>query len=123
MYCTKCGSPVSEGEKFCPSCGNAVKSGSSFEEGISSVGNYLKQTNTMVVLGFIVSCIAICLPILGAGGLILSAIGYKQIAGTNQKGKNLAIAGMVIGGILTLFILVAVPSIILFDMSMLNRLH
>lgn len=121
MYCKKCGRPLPEGEKFCSSCGNAVETEEQQGKS-SSIMDQIKQINTMVLVGFIVSCISPCFPLLGVAGLILSFIGYRQIAGTNQKGKNLAIAGMVIGGILTLLIvgafLLAFSSIIWLDSNL-----
>lgn len=56
--------------------------------------------NTLALVGFILSFF------ISVVGLILSIIGLIQINGANgmQKGKGLAIAGIIIGAIGTIFI-------------------
>ena len=60
-----------------------------------------QKTNGMAIAGF-VTAIACCSPV----GIILSSIGLSQIGkDPSQKGKGLAIAGLIIG-IISLFILI-----------------
>ena len=52
-----------------------------------------QKTNGLAIAGFVTS-LACCSPV----GIVLSAIGISQInKDANQKGKGLAIAGLVIG--------------------------
>lgn len=62
-------------------------------------------TNTMALIGFILSMSSFLLVITCVPGLIFSLIGLKQIREGNGEGKGLAIAGIVIGALYTLVIL------------------
>ena len=58
------------------------------------------KTNGLAIAGFVVSLVSMvlcCCGLLGLVGLILSAVGLSQINKKGQKGKGLAIAGLVIG--------------------------
>lgn len=61
--------------------------------------------NTMALVGFILSCASFLLFITALPGLVISVIGLKQIKEGNGEGKGLAIAGIVIGALYTLFII------------------
>lgn len=60
----------------------------------------------MSLVGFIVACVSIVINLYGAVGivaLILSVIGYNQAQTVNDKGKEFAIIGIIIGIISTLY--------------------
>jgi hypothetical protein len=61
--------------------------------------------NTMALVGFILSMSSFLLVITGLPGLIVSAIGLKQINDGRGEGKGLAIAGIVVGALYTLLVL------------------
>ena len=61
--------------------------------------------NTMALVGFILSMSSFLLVITGLPGLIVSAIGLKQINEGRGEGKGLAIAGIVVGALYTLLVL------------------
>lgn len=60
-----------------------------------------QKTNTMSLVGFILSIVSIvcCCCSFSGLALILSIIGLIQINKTNEKGKGFAITGIVVGGI------------------------
>ncbi|MBM3427663.1 MAG: DUF4190 domain-containing protein [Bacteroidetes bacterium] len=63
------------------------------------------DVNTMALVGFILSMSSLLLVLTGLPGLIVSAIGLKQINEGRGEGKGLAIAGIVVGAIYTLLVL------------------
>lgn len=67
--------------------------------------------NTMALIGFILSMSSFLLVITCLPGLIVSFIGLKQIREGNGEGKGLAIAGIVIGALYTLLILLYIALI------------
>lgn len=77
--------------------------------------------NGLSIAGFCVSCAAIffnrtLFGLAGIAGLILSIIGLRQCNARGDKGRGLAIAGIVIGAVLTLLvILLIVIAIIAMD--------
>ncbi len=65
-----------------------------------------KRTNTLAIIGFILSFIS------GIVGLIVSIIALAKIKKTGENGKELAIAGIIIGIIMTIIILLSLISVI-----------
>ncbi len=63
------------------------------------------DTNKLALIGFICSVASSFLFFPALPGLIMSIIGYKQIMQGNGTGKGLAIAGIVVGALYTLIIL------------------
>lgn len=61
--------------------------------------------NTMALVGFILSMSSFLLVITGLPGLIVSIIGLKQINEGRGEGKGFAIAGIVVGALYTLLVL------------------
>ncbi len=58
------------------------------------------KTNGLAVAGFVVSLVSLIINLWGIVGLvgtILSAVGLSQINSKGEKGKGMAIAGLVIG--------------------------
>lgn len=64
-----------------------------------------EDINKMALIGFICSVASSFLFFPALPGLIMSIIGYKQIMQGNGTGKGLAIAGIVVGALYTLIIL------------------
>lgn len=65
------------------------------------------KTPGMIIAGFVLSLVGLfCMGFLGIVGLILSAMGLKNFDPETQKGKGLAIAGVVLGVIDTIFFII-----------------
>ena len=68
-------------------------------------------TNVLCIIGFIISLVSIlCCGVTAIFGLVLSILGLVFAAKNNQKGKGMAIAGIVISAILLLFLIVSVAT-------------
>ena len=86
--------------------------------------------NGLSIAGFSLSCAAIISNILlfglpGIVGLILSIVGLCQCNKRSEKGRGLAIAGIVIGAVLTLLMILTYAGLILafdnaFDLSLIH---
>lgn len=99
-YCAHCGSELFEEAVVCPKCGcqvrdfnfNATNQEAKNENTTSKSAQ--KKTNTMALVGFILSFI---IPLLG---LIFSCIGKNQLAqNPEEEGETLAKAGIIISAI------------------------
>ncbi|MGY6497158.1 MAG: DUF4190 domain-containing protein [Microcella sp.] len=62
-------------------------------------GGYPPRTNVLAIVSLITAFIA------PPAGLVLGIIAYRQIARTGEEGKGLALAGAIVGGVFTGFIL------------------
>ena len=85
-FCPNCGSEVGETFNACPNCGTNL--------GGAMVTNQMQtptKTNAAAIIGLVFSIIGI-----GIIGLIVSIVGISQIKKTNEGGKGLAIAGIII---------------------------
>ena len=96
-YCTKCGKKVEEKDIFCQYCGKQL-----VDEVVSDDGEVINpsKNNSLALAGFIVSLCSLFISLWGLTaivGIILSSIGLGQIKKTNENGKGLAIAGIIIG--------------------------
>ena len=70
---------------------------------------YGRPTNTMAILALVMAFV------FAPAGLILGIVARKQIARTGEEGDGLAMAGMIVGGLITaLFVLMLVFMIIAF---------
>ena len=87
-YCSRCGAEIYDEAVICTKCGCAVDgmNGGSYN---SASNNY----NVLAIVGFVLSFFSTIV------GLIISIIAYKQVKQTGEKGKELAIAGIVISSI------------------------
>ena len=127
MYCSKCGTQILEGGKFCPGCGQAVEPrtsapenqtygesrsysqpGQSFDyrEERSYSDQKVSKMNPLALSGFIVGCVSLFLNYLGIVGgtaLGLSIAGLIQINNGKGTGKGFAIAGIALGAAGVLF--------------------
>lgn len=70
-----------------------------------------KSTNVLCIIGFVVSLASIlCCGFPAVIGLILSIIGLVFAVKNGEKGKGLAIAGIIVSAILTLFVIFVIAS-------------
>ena len=119
IKCDKCGSEVDGSAKFCPNCGAKIEATEKAErvEVIETVvrnNNNNTNTNTnstinsvengynaLAIIGFILAFI----PKIWIVSLIISIVALVQISKTKEKGKGLAIAGIVISSSIMLIAL------------------
>ena len=119
IKCDKCGSEVDGSAKFCPNCGAKIEATEKAErvEVIETVvrnNNTNTNTNTnstinsvengynaLAIIGFILAFI----PKIWIVSLIISIVALVQISKTKEKGKGLAIAGIVISSSIMLIAL------------------
>ena len=103
----------------CPNCGSEAKiqlaPNSEFEEPKNPYGQPYRpygmpmnnRMNGYAVAGFVLSCVALVLmcvfPPLSILGIVFSTLGLSQIKKSFQRGKGLAVAGLTIGMITTVF--------------------
>ena len=102
MFCIKCGKQLEEGTSFCPSCGTSQESIATPPVSNSYQPQESASTNTMAIVGFVVSIISLLINfwgIIGIAATILSVLGYINSSKNGQKGKGLALAGIIIGAI------------------------
>lgn len=105
-FCTECGAKISASERA--SFESKVTYNSNFPPAppprvveFGTTHNAVQPTNGLAIAGFVLSIVGCGFPI----GLILSAIALGQFKkDPNQKGKGLAIAGLVIGIISVVFL-------------------
>lgn len=98
MFCPKCGTPAAPDTKFCPKCGTAVQPDpiiySPYPPAIP------QRYNVFCILGFVVSLISQLINLwglIGIAGIVLSIVGLSGSQQKNEKGRGLAIAGIVFG--------------------------
>lgn len=115
MYCIKCGSQLSDEAKFCTNCGaninnespeNTYYQSSSNENNKNTDGERTlitkAPTNLFCILGICISVISFFINLWGLVaivGVVLSIIGLQQIKTTQENGRELAISGIIGGGI------------------------
>ena len=92
-FCPSCGEKNTTDSKFCPNCGATFT---------SSVNNNV-DTNTysgIAVAGFVTGLSSLLINFMGLVGLvatILSAVGLTKTGEGKQKGKGMAVAGLIVG--------------------------
>lgn len=94
MFCPKCGKELADGSTFCPLCGTSLGNGAPVQ---ASQGT---RYNTFAIVGFVIGILSLLINFFGLVGIaavIVSVVGLKQVQENNEKGKGLAIAGLVIG--------------------------
>lgn len=114
MFCAKCGAELN-GAAFCAACGTEVNPSvavpiqptpNSYQVPMAPNGFAPKPpTNGLAIAGFVVSLVCG-----GPVGFVLSLVALNQISKspTPQGGKGLAIAGAIIGGLSSLYLIFAV---------------
>ncbi|MEY4276574.1 MAG: hypothetical protein RIS26_1037 [Actinomycetota bacterium] len=114
MFCAKCGAPLN-GAAFCGSCGTAANGAPAAPVAPqqvyvnpNAVPTYAPTapTSGLAIAGFIVSFFGW----FGIVGFILSLVALNQIKNSNgtKGGRGLAIAGAIIGGLWTFFLVIGV---------------
>lgn len=113
MNCPICQKVVSENQKFCPDCGAALN-GTESSENVSSVSSATSTAaqatavpwNKLCIIGPSISAGSLLinfLGLVGLAGLIVSILGLVQVRKTSERGKGLAITGIVVGAASVLF--------------------
>lgn len=110
MYCSNCGKEIRDGSAFCSECGAPQAGGDGRQERAVSSGPVETKAdasyNTMCIIGAVVSGLSLFFSffgLTGIGGIILSGIGLRQIGETGERGRELAIAGIVVGAITAVY--------------------
>lgn len=123
MYCSNCGKEINNEVAFCPECGTAQQRttpppGANYGSYNNTAANqpYLKDTpyNTMCIIGLVVSGISLLLNfygLVGIAGTVLSVLGLISCKERNERGRNLAVIGIVIGAISILYGLIVIISL------------
>ena len=89
-FCTHCGKPTEEGEEYCGFCGQCLTQKGPEASPSNSVT--VNKTNDLAIAGIIISIVLSAII-----GIVLCIISLNQIKKTGEKGKEVAIAGIVIG--------------------------
>lgn len=111
-YCVNCGEELSEDSKFCNKCGvdseknNIAQS----NQNVNTTNQGESKFNGQAIASFVVSLVGLIIfgLICGIVSLSLGITSLKHIKEfSNEKGKGLAIAGIVIGSIDIVLVLFA----------------
>ena len=95
-YCKKCGRKIDENDIFCQYCGTQLIEETPEGELVVSTN----KTNSLAIAGFVVSLVSFVFSFWGVTAIvaiILSSVALSQIKKTNEGGKGLALAGLIIG--------------------------
>jgi hypothetical protein len=87
MFCERCGKELSEESLYCGNCGASLKTKE-------------KTNNTLSIIGFVVGIISLFLNfwgLVGIAAVIISSMGLIQVNKSGEKGKALAMSGVIIG--------------------------
>ncbi len=97
-FCTNCGKKTEEGEEYCAFCGQNLSN----KPNIDNTPNPVKvnKNNDLAIIGLIFS-----IAVSSIVGIIMCAISLSQIKKTGEKGKEIAIVGIVIGALRIAFII------------------
>ena len=123
MFCAKCGAPLN-GAAFCGSCGTAANGAPAAPTAPvapqapqqnyvnpNAVPTYAQvaPTSGLAIAGFVVSFFGW----FGIVGFILSLVALNQIKNSNgtKRGRGLAIAGAIIGGLWTFFLVIGLIAV------------
>lgn len=105
MYCTNCGKECNQGEKFCTGCGKQISALNSQPTASTTAPlNDTRKFNIFAIVGFVISIVcflggAYTIVLAPLAGLVFSIVALVQIRKKGQKGKGLAIAGIVLGAV------------------------
>ena len=91
IKCRECGKGISELSTTCPNCGCPQD---------VQANQTVNKTNSFAVAGFVIAIVSLFLNLwglVGAIAVVLSGVALSQINKTNENGKGLAIAGLIIG--------------------------
>ena len=118
--CSQCGENISNDAKFCKNCGQKVIEEGTVKEETTTVSTIEPTNNTqkvpvngLSITGFVLSLVALmCCGVTSPLGLIFSIIGLVKGNPEDGTGKGLAIAGIIISGIMLILFII---SIIMFN--------
>ncbi len=105
-YCKQCGMKLEEGVCFCPSCGTAATEAYPGQVSSAAPRPQATSSNGLVVAGFVVSLVSLLinfLGLVGIVGLVLSGIGLSQVSREGGSRRGMALAGVIIGAVSTLW--------------------
>lgn len=109
-YCINCGNELAEDSKFCNKCGVDSENNNVAEnnQNVETANQGKSKTNGQAIAAFVVSLVGLF--IFGVYcGLISLGLGITALkhikAFPNEKGKGLAIVGIVIGAIDVIFVI------------------
>ena len=112
-FCGKCGKELNDNAKFCGNCGNRLSN--EHEQPIQNTTNPYQQEitkpelNIMTLIGFILGCVSFIINFWGIVGivvLVFSIVGFTQTKNNDRTGKGFAIAGMILGSISIIYLIV-----------------
>lgn len=105
-YCSNCGNELSENVNYCPYCGEKIIRELKETKTINETKeesfdpNEFENSNSLAIAGFVTAIISLFLNFWGIVGIIatvLSAVAINQVNKSKERGKGLAIAGVIIG--------------------------
>ena len=139
MYCYNCGKEIHNDTVICPNCGarqpgpgysgsnysSNGSSGYSYNQNYSSYNNTVHTVhyNTCCIVGFIVSIVSIFVRLHGlvpAAGILVSVMGLLEYKKRGEKGKGLAVAGIVISVLSLIISLLIIFSVFSFFKGAVN---
>ena len=107
VYCTTCGTQITA-SSFCTNCGTAAAPAPS-----APVYQPSRPTNTLAIVALVTSLLGI-----GLAGIICGHISLSQIKRSNEQGRGMALAGLIIGYLETAFVALAIVGFVaLFDFN------
>ena len=112
-YCTNCGAAIASGA-FCTTCGTPASgeaadatpqaSPSASNQTLNAARQPVASTNTLAIIALVTSLLGVHL-----AGIICGHIALSQIKTTGESGRGLALAGLIIGyvGVVVVVLFVA----------------
>jgi len=121
MFCPGCGNKLEENAKFCASCGRKIEDNvneqtvvekktqtAATSNNVNNEVNNTKESNGFAIAGFVISLVSmiLCCGTISWLSLIFSIIGVVNANKENDKGKGLAIAGIIISALSILILII-----------------
>ena len=99
MFCKQCGKPIDEGQEFCEECKGAASANAQAQTAQVNQNTGVKKQNSMALTSFIISLVGLLVAGLPCGivAIITGIVGLVKFKPEAEKGKGFAIAGLVIG--------------------------
>ena len=111
-FCGNCGSELVKNK--CPQC-------DSKKEVVVKEVTQNETTNGLAITGFVLSLVSLLFGVIfSIAGLICSIIGLNQINKTNEQGKGLATAGIIISAIMTFIYIVIIVFFVLLMLGLIE---
>lgn len=93
-FCSNCGKELDANSNFCPECGNQVNGI------VTPITTVSDKTNSLAIAGFVTALISLFLNFWGIVGIVatvLSAVAIPQTGERKEKGRGIAVAGLIVG--------------------------